>query len=212
VEGRGSSPLFFGAALSPASSTLRSDGLGWKSKDPARFGGNRLQPKRPPPPAIDERGEDIVDFVFHAQNRAEDIALVRDMGFEVDARLDVQWTNLCTKVVPNEKSFVDIFVHFFPRIFFEATIVNATSNKMLAANAVRTTFGELLRYIGTMLLISCYTKLPEYFWRTASRTGDESEDEENDIPSLMFNRYMSWRRYLTIRSALRFTRSPPPTF
>ena len=113
-----------------------------------------------------------MDFVFHAQNRAEDIALVRDMGFEVDARLDVQWTNLCTKVVPNEKSFVDIFVHFFPRIFFEATIVNATSNKMLAANAVRTTFGELLRYIGTMLLISCYTKLPEYFWRTASRTGE----------------------------------------
>ncbi len=32
--------IFFGAALSPASSTLRSDGLGWKSKDPVRFGGN----------------------------------------------------------------------------------------------------------------------------------------------------------------------------
>ena len=33
---------------------------------------------------IDERGEDIADFVFNAQNRAEDIALVRNMGFEVD--------------------------------------------------------------------------------------------------------------------------------
>jgi hypothetical protein len=33
---------------------------------------------------IDERGEDIADFVFNAQNRAEDITLVRDMGFEVD--------------------------------------------------------------------------------------------------------------------------------
>ena len=53
--------------------------------------------------AIDERGEDIVDFVFHAQNRAEDIALVRDMGFEVDARLDVQWTNVCTRVVPERE-------------------------------------------------------------------------------------------------------------
>jgi hypothetical protein len=34
--------------------------------------------------AIDERGEEIAGFVFHAQNRAEDIALVRDMGFAVD--------------------------------------------------------------------------------------------------------------------------------
>ena len=33
---------------------------------------------------IDERGEDIADFVFNAQNRAEDIALVRNLGFEVD--------------------------------------------------------------------------------------------------------------------------------
>ena len=33
---------------------------------------------------INERGEDIADFVFNAQNRAEDIALVRNMGFEVD--------------------------------------------------------------------------------------------------------------------------------
>ena len=31
---------------------------------------------------IDERGEEIADFVFNAQNRAEDIALVRNMGFE----------------------------------------------------------------------------------------------------------------------------------
>ena len=33
---------------------------------------------------IDERGEDIADFVFNAQNRAEDNALVRNMGFEVN--------------------------------------------------------------------------------------------------------------------------------
>jgi hypothetical protein len=33
---------------------------------------------------INERGEDIADFVFHAQNQAEDIALVWNMGFEVD--------------------------------------------------------------------------------------------------------------------------------
>ncbi len=34
--------------------------------------------------AFDKRGEEISDFVFHAQNRAEDIAHVQDMGFEVD--------------------------------------------------------------------------------------------------------------------------------
>ena len=31
-----------------------------------------------------EQGEEIAEFVFNAQNRAEDIALVRNMGFEVD--------------------------------------------------------------------------------------------------------------------------------
>jgi hypothetical protein len=34
--------------------------------------------------ATDKQGEEIADFIFHAQNRAEDIALIRDMGFEVD--------------------------------------------------------------------------------------------------------------------------------
>ena len=61
--------------------------------------------------------------------------------------------------------------------------------------------------------MSCYMKSPDYFWRTAVRTGDCSEDEENDMPSFTFNRYMSRRRYAAITSALRFTRiKPPPTF
>ena len=33
---------------------------------------------------IDEQGEESADFVFNAQNRAEDITLVRSMGFEVN--------------------------------------------------------------------------------------------------------------------------------
>ena len=69
---------------------LRSDGLRWKNKGHLiSFGRRRHQPKHPPPPAaaavyINEQGEDIADFVFNAQNRAEDIALVRNMGFKVD--------------------------------------------------------------------------------------------------------------------------------
>ena len=63
-----------------------------------------------------------------------------------------------------------------------------------------------------MLLMSCYMKSPDYFWRTTARTGDFSEDEENDMPSFTFNRYMSRRRYLAITSALRFTTKPAPSF
>ena len=36
------------------------------------------------PVVQNEQNEPIADFVFNAQNRAEDIALVRAMGFEVD--------------------------------------------------------------------------------------------------------------------------------
>ena len=35
--------------------------------------------------AINKQGKEITDFVFHAQNWAEDIALVQDMEFEVDS-------------------------------------------------------------------------------------------------------------------------------
>jgi hypothetical protein len=113
---------------------------------------------------------------------------------------------------PNSKSFSEIFLHCFPCYFLEVTIVEATNNALLAVNAVRTTFGELLRYIGMMLLMSCYMKSPDHFWRPAERTGDCLEDEENDMPSSTFNRYMSCRRCLAITSTLQFTTQPPPSF
>ena len=81
---------------------------------------------------------------------------------------------------PNVNSFSEIFLHCFPCYFIEVDMVEATNNALLAVNAVRTTFGELLRYIGMMLLMLCYMKSPDYFWRMAVRTGDCSEDEEND--------------------------------
>jgi hypothetical protein len=205
--------------------------------------------------ALDEQGEEIADFVFHAQNRVEYITLVRDMGFEVNDDNEPAPTNVPTlfgapapvnggdlfegqtwgwdgidrrailqgsmhngpmfanEWSPNEKSFVEIFVYFFPRYFLDDTIINAMSNALLVVNAVRITFGELLRYIMMILLMSlCYAKSRDYFWRMATRTGDESEDKETDSPSFTINRYMSRRRYLAITSAMRFTLSPPPTF
>ena len=201
---------------------------------------------------IDERGEDIADFVFNAQNRAEDIALVRNMGFEVDDDNDPApenvpdanappvnggvllegqewgWDGIDRRAMlqgamyngpsftndwsPKGKPFIEIFLHFFPCYFLEVTIVEATNSALLAVNAAQTTYGELLRYIGMMLLMSCYMKSPDYFWRASARAGDCSEDEENDVPSFTFNRYMSRRRYLAITAALRFTTKPPPSF
>jgi hypothetical protein len=216
-----------------------------------------LAPSVLTPPATNEAGEEIADFVFQAQNRAEDIALVRAMGFEVDdddepapenipaddERLfrlggdlhDGQewgWDGIDQRAgllggmyhqptfanswSPQGKSFVDIFLHLFPVRFVETVMVEATSRVLMSDNLVRTTIGEMLRYIGMWLLMSCYMKPPEYFWRPATRTttilGDDSEDEENDTPSFTFNRYMSQRRFLAITVALRFTASTPPTF
>lgn len=34
--------------------------------------------------AVNKQGKEIADFVFNLQNRAEDIALIRNMGFEAD--------------------------------------------------------------------------------------------------------------------------------
>ena len=200
---------------------------------------------------IDEQGEEIADVFFNAQNQAEDIALVRNMGFEVNndkepapenvpagnappvnggALLEGQewgWDGIDRRAMlqsamyngstftndwsPNGKSFSEIFLHCFPCYFLEVTIVEATNNALLTVNAVWTTYGELLRYIGMMLLMSSYMKSPDYFWRPATRTGNFSEDEENDMPSFTFNRYMSCRRYLAMPSALRFTTQPPPS-
>jgi hypothetical protein len=177
---------------------------------------------------INEWGDEIADFVFNAQKRVEYIALVRNMGFEVDdnnepapenvpagnappvnggALLEVQewgWDGIDRRAMlqglmyngstftndwsPNGKSFSEIFLHCFPCYFLEVTIVEATNNVLLAVNVVRTTYGELLRYLGIMLLMSCYMKSPNYFWRPAARMGDCSEDKENNMPSFTFNR------------------------
>ena len=189
---------------------------------------------------IDERGEDIADFVFNAQNQAEDIALIRNMGFEVDddnepapenvpagdappvnggALLEGQqwgWDGIDRRAMlqgsmyngptftndwsPQGSTFIEIFLNCLSCYFLEITIVEATTNALLVKKVVRTSFGELLRYIGMMLLMSCYMKLPDYFWRTATRMSDCLEDEENDMPSFTFNWYMSHRHYLAITS------------
>ena len=80
---------------------------------------------------------------------------------------------------PHMKKFVDIVLHLFPVKFLETVIAKATSRVLLSNGLMRTTIGEMLRYIRMMLLMSCYMKPPDYFWRLATRTTG-SEDKEND--------------------------------
>ena len=205
------------------------------------------------PVTPNEQNESIADFIFNAQNRAEDIALVRAMGFEVDddnepapenipapdaplleggaLREGQEWgwdgfdqraqlggamyngPSFADGWTPKRKTFLEIFLHLFPLEFFTNVIIEATSNALFAADSARTSLGEMLRYLGMWMLMSCYMKSPDYFWQSAARmAGDGVEDEENDIPSFTFNRYMSRRRFIAITSALRFTSSVPPTF
>ncbi len=72
---------------------------------------------------------------------------------------------------PNEETFIEIFIHLFPIGFLEEMIINATSNVLLMKNAMHVTFGELLWYIGMMLLTLCYIISPDYFWHTTPRMG-----------------------------------------
>jgi hypothetical protein len=113
------------------------------------------------------------------------------------------------------KTFVEIFLHLFPLEFCTNVIVEGTSSALVGVNSARMTIGEMLRYVGMWLLMSCYMKSPDYFWRSAPRTTttpDDNEDEENDTSLFTFNRYMSRRRFLAITSALRFTSSTPLNF
>ena len=47
---------------------------------------------------------------------------------------------------------------------FTNVIVKGTSNAVVGVDSVRTTIGEMLRYVGMWLLMSCYMRSPNYFW------------------------------------------------
>ena len=47
-----------------------------------------------------EQGEEITEFVFNAQNRSEDIALIRNMGFKVDDENNPAPENIPTANTP----------------------------------------------------------------------------------------------------------------
>ena len=71
---------------------------------------------------------------------------------------------------PQQKTFLEIFLHLFPLEFFTNVIVEGTSNALIGVDSVRTTIGEMLCYIGMGLLMSCYMKSSDYVWRFAPQT------------------------------------------
>jgi hypothetical protein len=59
------------------------------------------EPKAPAPIAplaANEAGKEIADFIYHAQNWAEDIAVVQNLGFEVDDDNEPAPKNIPTKM------------------------------------------------------------------------------------------------------------------
>ncbi len=65
---------------------------------------------------------------------------------------------------PQQKTFLEIFLHLFPLKFFTDMIVEATSNTLSMANTAQTTMGEMLQYVGMWVLMLCYLKSLDYFW------------------------------------------------
>ncbi len=98
-----------------------------------------------------------------------------------------------------------------PQILHEF-IIEWTNNVLVGVNSARTSLGEMLRVMGMWLLMSCYVKSPNYFWRPQMMTEKKDEDEENDTPLFSFSQYMSQHCFLALTSALRFTESVPPNF
>ncbi len=93
---------------------------------------------------------------------------------------------------PQRNTFLDIFLHLFLFQFFTNVIVKGTSNALVKVDSARMTIGEMLRYVRMWLLMSCYMKLPDYFWRSAPLTRTTpDEDKENDTLLFTFNHYMS---------------------
>jgi hypothetical protein len=151
------------------------------------------EPKAPAPVAplaTNKAGEEIVDFIYHAQNRADGITLIQNLGFEVEdddnkpapkniptndgphlapGRVLFEgqewgWDGIDQRAgiggsiyngptfvdgwSPQGKSFVNIFLRLFPIQFLEHLIIKTTSRVLVGESPVRTTLGEMLRYMG----------------------------------------------------------------
>ena len=137
----------------------------------------------------------IDDNIYFAKNRAEDIARVRNKGFEVDDDNDPApekipapaevppvvingglyegqtwgWDgidrhhtaggrynepSLQQGWAPIGKTYLQLFLHFFPMAWFSEVLLPRTSAGVINSGAALLSFGELLCYLGIRLLMA----------------------------------------------------------
>ncbi len=103
---------------------------------------------------------------------------------------------------PIGKTYLQLFMHFFPMAWFSAVLLPQTSAGVVDTGTTPVTFGKLLRFLGIRLLMStCSGWNVDEFWNynTVPR------DQEDDPCPYNFCAFMSKRRFQCINRYLKFT-------
>jgi hypothetical protein len=105
-------------------------------------------------------------------------------------------------------TYSEVFLHFLPLTFFYDVIMSNTNDAIVALGEAELTWGEFVRFLGILSLMSTVSGFKrDDFW-CVDRTFDQ---RENHCP-YRFNPYMSKRRFNLIMRELRLTGSLPPRF
>ncbi len=197
----------------------------------ARAGAGRPADAVPVAEIVEER-EEIPEEIFQARNRAEDIALVRGQGFEVDDDNDPApenvpavdeappvvndllegqewgWDGIDRRVVaggnynepsfpnnwvPQGKSYLDLFIYFFPMVWFTTVLVAKTSAAIvesgLHGSKAPVTFGEMIRFLGIRLLMSTQQGWTvDDYWRYSEAANQTDLSIQNAYVSFQIHR------------------------
>ena len=216
----------------------------------ARAGAGRPADAVPVAEIVEER-EEIPDEIFRAGNRAEDIALVRGQGFEVDDDNDPApenvpavdeappvvndllegqewgWDGIDRRVVaggnynkpsfpnnwvPQGKTYLDLFIYFFPMVWFTTVLLAKTSAAIvesgLHGSKAPVTFGEMIRFLWIRLLMSTQQGWTvDDYWRYSEAAN------QTDCPCpFNMSPFMSMRRFRSINRHLTYTDAQAPTY
>jgi hypothetical protein len=110
---------------------------------------------------------------------------------------------------PANKTYLNIFIKFFPFAWLQNTLVAMTSAALERENGHPLTLGELLRYLGIRLLMATLQG-----WASSEfldYSGIARLQEVGSCPYNLWN-YMTYKRFKHITSCLIFTSAQPPTF
>ena len=115
--------------------------------------------------------------------------------------------------VPQGKSYLDLFVYFFPMVWFTTVLLAKTSAAIEEAGShgsrAPVTFGELIRFLGIRLLMSTQQGWTvDDYWRYSLEAADQA-----DCPCpFNMSPYMSMRRFRSINRFLTYTDAQAPAY